>query len=475
MGDRRARLERAGVTVTPLDSSVLRTATGLARFRHRAAVNNLLTMARRWRARLMFAVFDQGAASTANFLQTILYAIWLPLDDFGRYVIVWSISLLIENAQVSVIMDTMPAVVSRFGQRNRQRLDSAGAWIVMIYGALVSLLILAALPFVALLAPAFVLPLLCLAAANPFQRLYIFLRRLCYIRDRQDVAATGSFFYALTLLGGAYALLKLGLLSVEAAILLWGLANLVAVVTIRLLGVVCFRATRRVVIVWLARKLWVSGRWLGGAAIGFWISTWGLFPIIAAMAGTEAAGIVRALQNLFTPIVQFNAAINLAILPRVADKIVAVGPQYARKFALYATAAFTASVVIYGALVMMESKTLLALIYRKPEIADAAYLLWPLGLAMILESSRQGSSIALLAMSRTQMFFWSRVIGISAFLLSALWLGHAMGADGILWANAISQAIGTSILMLEALRIRSPKAPTQDIAAGRLLERKVNA
>jgi O-antigen/teichoic acid export membrane protein len=448
-----------------------------ARLGGRAALSKAMAVARRWRARLLFAMFDQGAASTANFLQTILYAIWLPLDDFGRYVIVWSVSLLIENAQVSMIMDPMPAIVSRYGQHNRRRLDSAGGWIVTIYAALASLLILCSLPLVTQWAPDFVLPLICLAATNPFQRLYIFLRRLCYIRDRQDAAATGSFLYGLTLLGGAFALLKLGLLSVEAAILLWGVANAVAVVTIRLMGVVCFARTRRATVVWLARRLWIAGRWLGGAAIGFWISTWGLFPIIAAMAGTEAAGIVRALQNLFTPIVQFNAAINLAILPRVADKIVVAGHDYARRFAFYATAAFTASVVIYGALVMIESKTLLSLIYRKPEIADAAYLLWPLGLAMILESSRQGSSIVLLAISRTQMFFWSRVVGITAFLISALLLGRAMGAEGILWANVIAHMLGTGILMIEAARIRAPDVSTRGMrtaAEARVLATKVN-
>ncbi len=460
MGERRARLRRAGATLTAPDSTTLaRPAAARGRAALVCFVADALTLARRWRARLAFAVLDQGAASTANFLQTILYAIWLPLDDFGRYVIVWSVSLLIENAQIALIMDPMPAVVARYGQRNRRRLDSAGGWVVLAYGALASVLILCALPFVARFAAEFTLPLLCLAVANPLQRTYIFLRRLCYIRDRQDAAATASFFYGATLVGGAFALLHAGRLSVEAAILLWGVANAVAVAAIRIAGIDCFRRSRRAAVVWLARQLWIAGRWLGGAAIGFWISTWGLFPIVAAMAGTEAAGVVRALQNLFTPIVQFNAAINLALLPRVADKIVAAGHGYARRFALYATAAFTGSVVLYGTLVMLESKTLLTLVYGKPEIAAAAHLLWPLMLAMILESARQGSSIALLAISRTRMFFWSRVIGIGAFVAGAFLLGRALGADGILWANVIAHALGTGVLMIEAARIAAD-APT---------------
>lgn len=410
--------------------------------------------ARRWRGRILLAIVDQGAASTANFALTILYAVYLPLDSFGRYVIVWSISLLIENAQVSLILDSMPAIVSRHGQRSRQRIDVAGTWVVMLYGGVSSLLILAIVPLAELWSPYFAMPLLCLAAVNPFQRLYIYLRRLCYIRDRQDAAATASVIYGTTLLGGAGALLLLGRMSVESVVLLWGVANGVAVLTIYLMGVACFQRPMPATIVWLIRRLWSTGRWLAGAAIGFWITTWGMFPIIAAIAGTEVAGIVRALQNLFTPIVQFNAALNLAILPRVADKVAAGGQHLARSFAIQATAGFTTIVVVYAGLVMMESHRLLTLIYHKPEIVNAAYLLWPLGLAMIIESARQGSSMALLSVNRTRMFFMSRVAGVSVFLIGVLILGHLLGAQGILWANVAAHAVGTGLLLREALRLQ---------------------
>lgn len=419
-----------------------------------AVLRNAWTAAQRWRSRILLAVADQGAASTANFLLTVLLAIWLPLDDFGRYVLVWSASVLVESAQVALILDSMPAIVSRHGQRNRQRLDVAGVWVVTMYGAVTSTVVLAAAPVAARWAPQLTVPLLCLAAVNPTQRLYIYLRRLCYIRGRQDAATTASVAYGAILVVGTAALLKFNILSVASVILLWGVANGAAVVIISRMGISCFRQAKPATINWLIRRLWRSGRWLVGAAIGFWITTWGLFPIVAAMAGTEAAGLVRALQNLFTPIIQFNAALNLAILPRVADKVVSAGQQYARRFAFYATAAFTIIVVIYAALVMFEAQRLLALLYRKPEIVAAAHLLWPLALAMILESARQGSSMALLSINRTQMFFVSRVAAVTAFLIAAAALSQVLGWEGILWANAISHAIGTGMLMYEVLNIQ---------------------
>src|SRR5690242_6392310 len=141
------------------------------------------SIAHRWKGRIFFALADQGFASTANFLLTVLYATWLPLDDFGRYVVVWTISILIESFQVALILDSMPAIVSRFGQRNRQRIDAAGTWVVLLYGAATSVLVLAAIPLVALWSHEFAVPLACLALVNPLQRLYVFFRRLSYIRD----------------------------------------------------------------------------------------------------------------------------------------------------------------------------------------------------------------------------------------------------------------------------------------------------
>jgi hypothetical protein len=55
-----------------------------------------LLMSRRWKRRILLATTDQGLSSGTNFLLTILYAAWLPLESFGQYVILWTIVLFIE-------------------------------------------------------------------------------------------------------------------------------------------------------------------------------------------------------------------------------------------------------------------------------------------------------------------------------------------------------------------------------------------
>ena len=156
-------------------------------------------------------------------------------------------------------------------------------------------------------------------------------------------------------------------------------------------------------------------RWLTPASIMSWLVNWGMFPLAAAISGAGAAGVVRALQNLLTPVVQFNAALNIAILPRVADKVADHGLSYARHFALRATAIFTAFVV-RRLRADLGRRICFAALYKKPEIAASAYLLWPLALAIIGEASRIASSMALLATRRTRVVFLARLASLTAFI-----------------------------------------------------------
>lgn len=179
-----------------------------------------------------------------------------------------------------------------------------------------------------------------------------------------------------------------------------------------------------------------------------------MFPIAAAMGGSGTAGIVRALQNLLTPVVQFNAALNLAILPRVADKVADHGSSYARNFAIRATAIFFSVVLAYCALILSSVHFILPAIYRKPEIAASAYLLWPLALAIVCEATRIASSMSLLATRRTRVVFMARLASLATFAAGAAILGYFLGFVGVLWANALGTAVGTAAVIGAALRPR---------------------
>jgi O-antigen/teichoic acid export membrane protein len=418
----------------------------------RARLGETWLLAHRWKGRLFFAFADQGIYSATNFLLTVLYASWLPLDTFGRYVVLWTVSLFIETVQSSLIVDSLPAIVSRHGRRNRQRLDAAALWVVLGYSAATSFLLLAAAIAIIPWRPIYTAPLIALAFANPAQRLYLFFRRLCYIRDRQDVAALGALFYALLSIAGTFVLIRADTLSLAAIIVLWGLAALAAILAALAMGIGRLHTTRAVNVVWLVKQIWQSGGWLSGAAVAAWITNWAIFPVVAMTTGAGTAGIIRALQNLLTPILQFNAALQLAILPRVADKVADIGDHYGQWFALRGTAMITGLTAIYCGVILTTAHALLPLLYKKPEIAAAASLLWPLALALVLEAARQASAISLLANRRTRIVFVSRFASLAVFVVCAALLHAFMGFAGILWATVLASATGAAIVLGQALR-----------------------
>lgn len=407
---------------------------------------------RRWKARLLFAFADQGFYSATNFALTILYAVWLPIDDFGRYVVIWTAALFIEAIQSSLIIDALPAIVSRYSRRNRQRLDRAAIWVVAAFSLGSSVLLAIAALILEQTFPAYAWPVVILALINPLQRFYLFFRRLCYIRDRQSVAATAAIAYAIASVGGAFALTALHLLTVATAIAISGFGAAAAIIVVLSLDIGRSVRSRTSHVIWLAAKIWSASRWLTPAAVMSWLITWGIFPLIAAISGPAVAGIVRALQNLLTPVVQFNAALNLSILPRIADNVADRGHGYAQRFARYGTAIFTSSALTYCILIIVAAPFILPMIYRKPEIAASASLLWPLSLAIICEAARSASSISLLATHRTRAVFVARVVGLIAFALAGLALGYLMGAPGILWANAFGTAVNTAMVMAAAMK-----------------------
>jgi O-antigen/teichoic acid export membrane protein len=455
MARRRAGIAGAPFVTVPAPVTRLPQGGGAAALRERATAAWRLGW--RWKGRLFFAFVDQGAYSLANFLLTIVYASWLPLDTFGRYVLVWTASLFIETIQTALIVDSLPAIFSRHGRHGRARLDIPALWVVIGYGAVTSLGLLAAAAIVGLWRPAYVGALLALAAVNPLQRLYLLFRRLAYIRDRQDVAAAMALAYSTVSLAGAFVLMRAQTLSLTAAIGLWGIGTLAAVTVALARGIGRLRAARAIQVVWLAREIWRSGRWLSAAAVVTWITNWAIFPIVAATGGAGAAGTIRALQNLLTPVVQFNAALHLAVLPRVADKVADVGDHYGRRFARRGTALFAAIATGYCAIVLASAPVILPAVYGKPEIAAAAHLLWPLAAAIAFDALRQASTIALLANRRTRIVFVARWIALAVFLASGLTLNALIGLGGILWAAAAASAAGAAILLAAALSAGRPE------------------
>ena len=411
-------------------------------------------LAGKWKWRLIFALTDQGLLSLSNFILTIILANKLTIEAFGNYSIVWTITLFVENIGASLINEPLPAIVSKHTASDRASILRAASFISLSLALGLSLLILGSGFVVEIRSHELGVLLLYLAVVSPVQRLQLFVRRLCYLEDRQGVAALAALISASTLLGGLAMLIGLDELSARATLMLWGAAGASTIIVGLLTGVLSTVPPTAAAVLSLARNLWDSGRWLLATSVVAWFGWQGIIPLLAIYAGAGAAGVLRAIMNLFTPVTQANAAINLALLPRFADIAAESGLHRLRVSSLYGTALFFCVASAYSAVFFFFPQRAVSLIYNNQEIVAANWLLWPIGLTTIIKSLGQGFFVTLLAVARTQTLFLFRMAGFATFVTGALIFTPGFGIVGFVWSMAASTAVVTVLLSTAVLTRR---------------------
>ena len=314
----------------------------------------------------------------------------------------------------------------------------AASWVTLSVSAILSLAILGSAILISGWSTEISFQLALLAIVNPLLRFQQFIRRLCYLQDRQAVAAAASFLSAVALSGGATVFFFEELLSAPAGVLLWGLGAVATIFTGFASGVWRPGAPRFRIILGLARQLWNAGRWLLGANLVSWINNLGMLPLAAIYAGPAAAGILRALQTLFVPLTLGNGAINTMLLPRLAE-IAADEDRYRLRPVVRLTLVLYAGIALaYMSVILVKSENLVAFVYHNAAITASVGLLWPLSLVYVVEGATVVLGMILLAEARVRAIFLTRTISGLLFLLSVVALAPQMGIAGVVWAMVVS-------------------------------------
>jgi O-antigen/teichoic acid export membrane protein len=430
----------------------------------RAAIRSALGATHHWKASVGFALLDQGMTSFASFAQTTIAARVLPIDEFGRYVIVWALSLLFMSAATALIIDPLPAITSVRRPSMRLPILAAAAQLSLLFGGVLAAVILISGLMAQAWSGMFGMLLLCLAVVSPFQQLQLASRRFCYILQRQAVAAASAVAYATVLVGGVIGLWASDRCTAPSLILLSGAASLTACAVGSAWGCLPVSKARPPLRKWLMRQCWRTGKWLAGSSIIIWLSTSSFLPITAAIFGPSATGILRAQAILYLPLGQFTWAIGSLLVPHLAEVGARQSAKHLRAAALLTIASLGAIAIAYSVLILILGSDLLALIYDKPEITAASRLLWPYSICAILDTVTAAMAIVLVANAATRFIFLARVASVAVLLPGALYLGSTIGIGGLLWALAIANAVCLLILVPALVRIlqRSSQAPLYD-------------
>jgi len=421
----------------------------------------LRALVKRWGARSVMSVLDQGSFAGSNFLLTLFLARWLAPGEYGVFAVTFSIFLFAAGFHNALILDPMNVL----GPSRHDGKEGGYLGVLVWLHAGLTLVMTAALAAVALALMAFrsslAGPILAVAAASPFILLFWLFRSACYLRTRPDLALLGSLAYGIVLLGGALLAFKGRLGSPSAVFLCMAAASCGG-------SVLLFAALRmrRRDIAWsaagprmreTAEENWRYGRWVTGSAVVYWLSGALYAPLVGSFAGLEQAGAWQALQNLLRPMQQGVTALSALFLPHVARQRVAQGERHLRRTIAGIIAVISVFSVAYLLLLLPAGGWIITFLYRRSYYREFLTLLPLLWLATFLGVVTQGLVIGLKSVQRSDLLFWAQVFGAIATITVGLALVRAMKIEGAAIGGAVSGLIlaaGHIIVLLPYLRGR---------------------
>jgi O-antigen/teichoic acid export membrane protein len=266
--------------------------------------------------RMAWALLDQAFFSFGNFAVGVLLARWLPAEEYGAFVVAYSVFLLVATVHTAAIAD--PMVVFGPGRFAGKVGDYFRALLATHAGLVIATSIVLCLAGVVsshIWAGSLGATLIALSAAVPCILSSWLVRRAFYVDGNLHLAALGGFVYLAIAILAMGALHAVGWLSPTSALLIMGLAS--ALVAFWLgrrhwkLSEHDALITPRVV----ARTHFEYARWgLLASALG-WVPSSIFFLVLPMWHGVAASAALRALTNFTQPALQASNALATSLVP----------------------------------------------------------------------------------------------------------------------------------------------------------------
>jgi O-antigen/teichoic acid export membrane protein len=419
-----------------------------------AAGVDLRGVLRQWSRPISLSVADQGLASGAHFVLSLLLARWLAPSDYGAFALSYALFLLAAGLHTSLILEPMAVVGPT---RYAADLPAYLRQVLRIHvwlSAAIALLFLAAAAIAASWSSSLAPNLIAVGLATPWMLLFWLFRRACYLSAQPDAAVRGSCAYGIVLAAGLLGLWRSGLVSTASIFLLMaGASTAVSLAFRKYLGMKNEKTSA-----WapgpprseVVQQHWTYARWSLGTTVLYWLSNSIYMPLVAVLAGLPSVAAYRATENLLLPMSQTLTAVGLLLLPWLSGKASTLGCGHLRTTAPRIAALAAAAAGLYIAGVILCGPQLTRLVYGGDRYAGCLALVPYLGLAVVLRViGDTGFGIALRAAGRPDVSFWATVASAVVTLTLGLGLVSRFGALGAaagwMFSSAASCAVSVCL------------------------------
>ncbi|MGD0139494.1 MAG: oligosaccharide flippase family protein [Tepidisphaeraceae bacterium] len=419
-----------------------------------APVRSATTMFRKG----FWAVADQGLFAGSNCVVNLMLARWLSPTEYGAFVTAFAAFLGLGVIHTSLLTEPMLVFSSdRYRDQHRHYFGVLLYWHLLV--SLGASLILALGGWYlqsrgqADLAQA----LYWFAAAGPFILFLWLMRRTCYGQFNPRRAAIGGVGYLILMMLGLAVVHVLGTLSIGMALTIIAVSSLVAGVGLGI-GQVDLRPPRALIRDVTAQHL-RYGRWATATQILGFIPGNIYYFLLPAMASLEQSGALRALTNLFMPLLQASTALCMLLLPAfVRTQGTAEGKRLHRLSLLV----LAGTPVIYWLVLGAFDRRVMMLVYGGKYLEDSA-LLWILGLQPIIGGMAGVYGALLRARQKMNAVFWGGVVAAFAAVVLGITLTRRFGLAGVCWSIVITYGLHHVTLWLFSRPMMRDRTPLPEV------------
>jgi O-antigen/teichoic acid export membrane protein len=403
--------------------------------------------------RLSWGLVDQVASSTTNLGLTVLAGRTLGPHGLGIVAIGFSIYVAALGLQRALFSDALVISSATKGQNEARSRSQAAVAMVLAYGCTLAIVVATlgvVLPGAAGRALLLFAPWLAPALVQDLWRSILF-------RDgRGGAAAANDAFWLLIMFVGVA--LTWSWRSDWLIVGAWGLGAtsgaLLGLVQTKLRPVRILRALR-----WWRNEIWSLSRWFVAENIAYTSAGQGTLLVIAGILGPASLGGFRAVQSIFAPLSLLGPALALPLLPHLS-RLYEANPWRARRVAVQVGLGTAVLTSLYLAALGWHGRQILGAFFGR-SFSDYAFLILPVGLQQVINSTMIGLLLLLKANRRGRAFLFAGA-SVPILALSIVSVSAALaGLRGVAWGYVATAVIGGVLVTLLAPR-HAPPDPEEE-------------
>lgn len=388
---------------------------------------------------------DQTVVSGTNFLTGVIIGRACTKEEFGLYMLGFSIVLFAMNLQTALI--SLPYMVYSPRLKGSAHVRYTGSTLIHQGGMSVITVIALALGGVVLslgIGPQELTPVMwVLVVVITFILFREYARRVCFANLRFKTALILDSCVAVVQVGSLFLLAYLGLLSISVTYWVIGL-------TCCLAGMGWLIRMRKTFVLQLTRAIsdlgrnWSFGKWVFAGGL-LWALSMNLYPwILMVFHGTASTGVWAACIGIIGIANPLLFGMQNFLGPRIAHSYVEGGAIALRRFLFKAGAVFLLMITPFCVILLLFGGSLIVILYGD-KYAGNGLVVSILSLSFLVGVVVFCFSQALFVLERPDLTFRASFVGLIVLLGFGLFLIRCFGATGAAFSLALCNLVGLGV------------------------------